>query len=318
MDVGAVAQQALATLRVDRTTVLVARALDRAQVEHVLLKGPSTAQWLYRADPLERGYVDTDVLVAQESLPSALEVLGALGLHQPLAGAAASEQDGHSIVLRPDEGSALSEVDVHFTLPGVSGHVAEATLRLLDAHSRDIVTVLDHDVRCLDVVARAAVVVLHAARNGLADARSTEDLRRCLAQLPRQSWDDVLQLCRSLDALPALAAGLELLPQGQALARALGIQGVTSVEMRLRRAGAPAMAFGLVRLGEVDGLQARLRILAREVWPTAAFLDYWAERERLPTAGAVGRRRQRAVYLMRGAVPALRAWWRARRRSSCP
>ena len=300
---------ALRVLATDRATVAVCGLLDDAQVGHVLLKGPTTAHWLY-ADPGQRSYVDVDLLVRRRDLPRAAETLRAIGLEAPLADASVFEQDGHSVVLRPTT-PGMCEVDLHHSLPavGVSDDILFAAL----ARHRSTQVLLQRTLPTLDEVARSLVVVLHAARNGLADAQSTEDLRLLLAHGP--DWAAVLELADEVQARPALARGLRLLPAGADVARRLGVEGVTSVEMELREAAASALAFGLDRLARTDGLGPRVSLLTREVWPTPAFLRYWSQREGLPELPTPALRRMRITYLAHEAVPAYRQWRAARRRA---
>src|SRR4051812_17555038 len=67
-----------AGVRVDAVTVEVHRALDAAEIPHVLLKGPSIAGWLYGIDEL-RVYGDSDFLVAPRDWKRACAVLSGLG-----------------------------------------------------------------------------------------------------------------------------------------------------------------------------------------------------------------------------------------------
>ena len=302
-------QRALRTLTIDRATVAVCSALATAGIEHVLLKGSSSAQWLY-ADPAQRTYVDTDLLIQHRDLRTALESLKGLGLAAPLADASEHEQDGHSVVLRP-VGDVGAEVDLHHSLPGV-GVGDEALWTALSRH-RSTQILLHQEIPVLDEVGRSLMVVLHAARNGLIDGQSTQDLRLLVTR--EIDWPAVLDLADEVDARPALARGLRLLPEGADVVRLLGLETTTSVEMELRAAQAPALAYGLERLAHTVGPTAKVQLLARELWPTPAFLHYWADRVGLGGRSNRQLRGDRLRYLLREAPPAVRAWTAARRRS---
>lgn len=307
MDLSPAVQNALQVLQVDRTTIRVSATLQAAGIDHVLLKGPSTAAWLY-ADPRERGYVDTDLLVASSTLERTVDALLPLGLAAPLAHASEQEQDGHSVVLRPGPDCPWGEVDVHHTLPGVAVGGNDVWGALTKHLSRQVL--LNQQVTTLDETGRALVVLLHAARNGLTDARSTQDLRLLLQRA--LDWGAVRSLASELQALPAMARALRLTDEGGPLLAQLGLEGVTNVEMELRDADAPALAYGLARLAATKGIRARAKQVRTELWPTPAFLEYWAEREGL----APGRRRlQRAEYVLRQLPRATRVWWSAQRRA---
>ena len=302
-------QRALRTLTIDRATVAVSTALTAVGIEHVLLKGPSTARWLY-ADPAQRAYIDTDLLLQRCDLTAAVDALKVLGLAAPLRHASGHEQDGHSVVLRPTcDGD--SEVDLHHSLPGV--RVDDAALWAALCRHRSTHTMLHEAIPILDEVGRSLVVVLHAARNGLTDGQSTEDLRLLVTR--ELDWPAVLVLANEVNAGAALARGLRLLPEGADAVRLLALESVTSVEMALRDAAAPALAYGLDRLAHTPGLRGKALLLARETWPTAAFLHYWAPREGLSGRSTRQLRTDRLRYLVRGAAPAARAWTAARRRS---
>src|SRR5436309_975913 len=74
------------TLRLDRATAALFRALEPAGVDALLLKGPALEQALYRAGE-RRSYVDVDVLVAPADRATTRRTLSELGYfdaHEPL------------------------------------------------------------------------------------------------------------------------------------------------------------------------------------------------------------------------------------------
>jgi hypothetical protein len=301
---------ALQVLRVDRTTVAASARLRDAGIPHVLLKGPSTARWLY-PDPARRPYVDTDFLVPPRHITHAVEVLSGLRLFAPLASAGPTEQDGHSVVMRPREGSPLAEVDLHHSLPGV-GVPANTVWSVLAANTETF-PLLGAEVDILNAVGRALVVTLHAARNGTANAQSTEDLRLLLNA--DVDWERVRSLAEKLGALPAFARGLRLIPESATLRAHLIMGDTTSIEMELREAGAAPLAHGFDRLMSTKSWSRRSSIVIRELWPSKDFLAYWANGQGLPEDVSPARARLiRAKFLLLQVWPSLQAYCAARRR----
>ena len=302
---------ALQVMLVDRATLIATAALLAAGIEPILLKGPAMVAWLYPEDPAARPYRDADLLVPPDRLGEAVDVLAPVGWQAALDGASAAEQDGHSVVLTPAAVPGC-EVDVHFSLPGARGVPAVVHAALWSHRQR--LPLGGVEVWGLDLTGRALVVCLHAARNGPDNPQSTEDLRRAVAALTASQWPEVLTLARQVGAVAGLARGLEIDAGGREVARALGLDGVTDVEMELRRAGAPALAYGLA---ELSGLprRARLRRIGRELWPTGAFLRHWTDLSGLPPRSPAVMRLHRLSHLVAQAPPTLAAYARARRSS---
>lgn len=300
-------------LGIDTTTLRVIDQLHRAGIPCLLLKGPAIAQWLYDASE-ERPYADTDVLVPTLMVQRVVDTLGALGFAASLGHAAASEQDGHSVMLAPaGRTDSFGEVDVHFSLPGVEGPAA-VVWDVLASHQASL-TLRGVTIPALDPAGRALVVTLHAARDGVTSPQTMEDLRRLLERYPPEAWPEVVTIARRLGALAALVRGLELQPRGLALIASLGLGAVTSVDAELRRMSAPPVAYGLARLAETTSLREQLFLLTRELWPTAAFLDHWCHSTGRRHRPRWRQRLSRWWYLTSSSRAALQAWRRAKERS---
>jgi hypothetical protein len=71
-------EAAAGRLSVDYESGSAIRALESAQIQCILLKGPSVARWLYEPEDA-RTYADTDLLVPSESFDAAVAVLARLG-----------------------------------------------------------------------------------------------------------------------------------------------------------------------------------------------------------------------------------------------
>ena len=144
---------------------------------------------------------------------------------------------------------------------------------------------------------------------------SLEDLRRALERLPDEIWADAAALAAEVDATTAFAAGLRLLPKGANLAERLGLSTALTTLVAMRAATAPVVSEGLMSLAATPGLVAKMRLIAREVAPTSAYLRThfpFARRGRLGLALA---RVWRPIWLLLHLGPALLAIRRARRAS---
>jgi hypothetical protein len=115
-----------------------------------------------------------------------------------------------------------------------------------------------------------------------------------------------------LDAIPAMAAGLRILPQGAAIADALELPTEASAELLARVTDAPSYAHSLLGASDRRGM-ARVRFISRKLFPTPTFIRYRYGLEgagRTSLAAAYARRWGRFI---RAALPSARAWARVRR-----
>ncbi|MHA3704649.1 nucleotidyltransferase family protein, partial [Jatrophihabitans sp. YIM 134969] len=176
MDLVAQAQQ----LRLDLLAVEASRVLSRADVPHALLKGPTTALWLYD-EP--RAYRDVDLLVPTSRAVRAAAVLADAGVAHPAAGRWGEEAE-HSRLLVSPHGD---ELDLHVALPGT----APDGDRLWTALAPHVVPFPVPDtgvVPALDTPARVLVLALHALAAGPHETTPADDLRRARAQAPASDW----------------------------------------------------------------------------------------------------------------------------------
>jgi hypothetical protein len=241
--------------------------LRRAGIDPIVLKGITTSRWLYPESDRRAG--DLDILVRETDLPSALAALTSAGYADIHAGTIAGEVASHSVTVGGNAG--LAQVDAHISFPGI-GVTPENAWTVLQAHTM-WEPIAHVETLALDFVGRAVIIALHAARNGPQAVKSTEDLRRCIAEVSRLNyWERTVMLVEQLCAGPAFAAGMQLLPEGRSVLTELPVR-ITRAndEWRLRSSGAGTRALALFQLthGPVRG---RLRLLARELWPTKAFM----------------------------------------------
>jgi hypothetical protein len=209
----------VARLRVDAWTAEVTRELHRAGIRPVLLKGPVVARRLYADDPIERPYVDSDLLVAPQHTERARAVLTRLGFEveeHPVL-----QQDEHHarIFLRESD---HANVDLHTTFHGMQALSPERAWAAISRHLRTI-EIGGVEIDAPDDTLFPLIVVLHLRAIDRERSKAWRDLERALAQISRADWERAAQLARELGIEAELAARLRRLPEGSALADALGI-----------------------------------------------------------------------------------------------
>jgi len=296
--------EAVRLLALDLATRDLLHKLTVVNVDAILLKGPSIAAQLY-SDGGRRSYVDTDVLVASECLGRARAQLEHAGYECTLHAGDTPHPLHAEEWRRPSDGHP---VDLHWTLPGIEAS-SDCLWRYLRSRRRRL-ELLGTPVAVLDDVGLALHVALHAAHNGTGNSKSLEDLRRALVQLPRASWVQAADLARTLHAQQPFAAALGLVPEASAVIDELDLPPVTSVMVLLQARSAPTLAAGLERLAQAEGNGARLRLIGRELFPSARVLRHMVPvaRDYLALGHAV-----RARRLLRELPAAVRAWRSARR-----
>src|SRR4051794_33899937 len=230
-------QRALHTLDLDATTAELMAALDGERVAGLLIKGPALTRWLYQGT-VPRSYQDIDVLVEPSARPVAAEVLAKLGFERSdaeLSRAELSELAAEGQVASHSETWARpprSHVDLHHTIPGIGAGQDELWEAL--ESDREQLRVGGHLVSIPAERSRALIVVLEAAKGGVADEKGIGDLRRALAVVDESVWVECAGLAARLQALPAFSVGLRLIPAGEDLARRLDVDGEIDVETALR------------------------------------------------------------------------------------
>lgn len=287
-------------MRLDVLAVEASRCLVEAGLPHLLLKGPTTARWLY--DP-PRLYRDVDLLVPGSRLELAALALARAGLAER-AGGRLGEEASHSLLLRSPSGL---ELDLHVTLPmlqRVPGDRQDALWRGLAGHVEPFV-IDGVAVPALDAPARCLVVALHALGNGPRDEQSLEDLRRARSVEGAVIWRECHELASELGSAPLIPAALSLV---EPLAPPTSLP----VDVRLRMAGGAGAAFQLERLAQAP-LRALPALLWRELLPSRGFMRY-AEPERTTTRPALVCAYVRRWRRLARELPSEWSRWRALRR----
>jgi hypothetical protein len=273
--------------------------LRRNGIDALVLKGPSIAEWLY---PEGRTSADCDLLVSPRDLAAARGVLVGHGYADVYAGVRAGEGADHSTVFT-DAALGDREVDLHTAFPGFGAPPERVWAALYER--RTAATLAGVPVSYLDLPARALVLVLHAARNGVRVARGVEDVRRALAALDDAGWREVAALARDLDATAALAAGLRMTPEGTALASQLRLD-ATDAEWALLSASGSTVGLRLVQLRNASW-PARAAMVRNELLPSAAFLRQgWPVARRYGALGLVAAYVQRLLGIARRLPRAIR------------
>ncbi len=292
---------------VDALTAEVAGAFDREGIETLVLKGPVLAKWLYPGEM--RPYVDSDLMVAPESRARAVGVLERLGFAEylPWMPTPLSLDPGGTAFNRRG-----TMVDLHCQLPGLEGDPDAVWGCLAASAERQIIGGVELRVPDRDVV--LLHVVLHAAHHAnMADGKPLEDLRRALTRVEESKWSSALELARAYRGVPAFAAGLRLLPEGEDLARKLDLGEVRSLQHEIRRED-NVIAEELYALLSADvGIRRKLAIAASDVFPLPDYMRWWSPLARRGKLGLAGAYLWRAIWVIGQAPRAIHTLWRVRR-----
>ena len=261
--------RALATARIDATTAECVRALDAAGVPHLLLKGPTTARWLY-VDGTPRPYVDSDLMVPPACRHRALAVLAGLGFVETHEGA--DSPHAVSLVRRPagpaGPASKAEQVDLHHGYHLVGGDA------VWDVLSRDTeeLEVGGAPVRMPAAPGRCLVLALHVAADGPTGAKPLEDLRRGRRLASDYTWARAAGFAAELGVEHVVRAACVL--AGDPLPAPAGAAGgwaEVPIELQLRVKGAVPGAAALAGLRRHRG-RDRLRYAARRAFPSRSYM----------------------------------------------
>lgn len=244
--------------------------LREAGIPCLHIKGPTVALWLY--DEGERDWGDVDILVPPSRMDDALAVLRDAGIVDRDPGLSWRTSDDHAITMAlgaPAPGlPGGAEVDVHHRFEGIHLEPERAFQELWRRREPDVLAHVD--VWFPDLPTRALLIALNTAR--AATPKAVEDLRRLIAGAAEDDWESLIWLARRVDALPALRAGLELLPEGlDVIGRTALSEIEVSAEWRLRLEEAPRTARRLDELGHLPWSR-KIPAISRWIFPPPAII----------------------------------------------
>jgi hypothetical protein len=252
---------AAVTMAVDHVTEEVVGAFDHAGVPSMLLKGPSIARWLYPAGG--RSYRDTDLLVRPEDFARAAAVLRGLGF-----GAPSHALVDHAHTYARDAGGYAQSVDLHRTLPYVAAPPADAWRALYAGHGALALGAIEVDV--LGLPQRCLHIAIHALQHAFEARGPFEDLRRAIDAASIEEWAEAASVSRRLGAEDAMAAGLCLVPQGEALSDRLGLTAQRRGIVRIAATASASAdrelpAYQVQRFLDADTFGERVRLFVNPV-----------------------------------------------------
>ncbi len=249
-------------LALDAAALEVIRALETARISAILLKGASTAHWLYGKDEL-RPQADIDILVSQRSFPSCGPILETLGFE------AIFDVCSYYQVWRRD--CDQISIDLHFTLPIIRVPADEAWEVL--SSQVDSLTLYDELVPTLSVPARTLHLAIHALQNPGPDNRARQDLARATRQVPRQDWAAAVALARRLGDEQIVAAALRLCTDnGDQLADELGLSAKIPWHLATRVDERAAFSNILLGLHLRPTWKLKTQYLREKLWPSEQYL----------------------------------------------
>jgi hypothetical protein len=254
----------------------------------ILLKGHTTAEWLYSHQA--RAYTDADLLVSPARVMEAAGVLERLGF-APVPWHVS--EHAHPWI-RESDGAT---VDLHVTIWGPSrdpewvwNELQRWTVPYPLGSAR---------TRALSIPARALHIVLHAAQHR-DQPRNPLDLRRALEVTAFEDWRAAEHLADRMWALLPMAQGLMLEPAGCELLERLPLARAAA---RAEFEGAP-LAVGLARMGMADGPRHKAGVVLRALRDENGSAS--------AQSGGMRTRARRLAWLLARVPPTLRAMLRRR------
>lgn len=298
------------TAPLDQATAEVLAALESADVDVLLLKGPALTALLYEAGE-QRGYSDIDLLVAPSTLDAAEQALTRLGYANADSTTGVDDIGGvvHAHTWTRTTSTASTMIDLHHWLSGAEAPPALAW-DALRSHRRWI-EVGGRRVAILDRAGQAVHLALHAAQHGVAAGRPLQELALALGRWPAELWDAAAALAAAIDATRTFAAGLRLLPEGVAEAARLGLPSSDEEDWTIRnRAARPRGTFHVRALSEASSVGERVGIVRRALFPRRAWIVHQHPAAQHNWARLVA---AYATHLARAPIWAARAWRFGRR-----
>ncbi len=170
----------------------------------------------------------------------------------------------HAHTYERDAGGYPQTVDLHRTLPYFGSPPGDVWRALTS--SLATITLGDVHVDVLDVPQRCLHIAIHALQHAFEARGPFEDLRRAVAAASFEEWTEAAAVSRHLGAEDAMAAGLCLIPEGEALSSRLGLtterRGIVHMAATVDRQLA---AYQVQRFLDAETFAERLRLLVNPI-----------------------------------------------------
>jgi hypothetical protein len=200
-------------------------------------------------------------MVSPADFTRATGVLTGLGFGDP---AHAAVDHAHTY-RRPTPGGYPLCVDLHRTLPYFTAPPAEVWQAL--SSGTQTMRVGDLEVEVLGVPERCLHLAMHALQHVFEAQGPCEDLRRAVHAASEEQWVHAAGVGRALGAEDALAAGLCLIPEGQALSTRLGLTSRRRGILRIAASPeAEGPAYQMQRFFDASSPGERLRLLVNPLF----------------------------------------------------
>jgi hypothetical protein len=291
---------------VDRLAVQTSQMLRQAGIDHLLVKGPAIARWLYRPDEV-RSYGDADFLIRATDWDRTVDLLRSDGFEDAMASMAHPRME--SFASHPWT-SRNGDVDLHATFKGLTADTE--TVWAVLAEERETLELASGAVEVPGPAARLMHIALHAAQH--LGGKAITDLELAVARMDDALWLRAAEIAERAGGLAAFLSGLRTVAVGRELAERLELPEVHSVHSLLHAQAIP-LAEALHQLSGVPGSRAKLALAAREIVPTAEFMRWWSPLARRGRLGLAMAYVWRPIYLASRLPRASLALWRARRRA---
>ena len=248
-------------LRLQALAIRAHNVFAAADIDHLLIKGPTTADWLYEPP---RSFCDVDVLIPRTQLSQAVRALEEHGV------ASADLQDFgegalHAHTLVASDGSQL---DVHVSLPMVpiDRRDPDRTWRVVSPHATRFEVPGSEGLPALDEAGRCLTLALHHASRRL--AQSTEDLRRAVAMADPMSWQVAKSLAGDLGVTEVVEVALADI-NGHEIPATVTLTGRLAVRSLSVGSQGPRSRILVLRTAPCREVP---RLLFREAFPSRRFL----------------------------------------------
>jgi len=293
------------SLLVEHASVEAIHILRRAGIRAILIKGPPMQGWL-RPAGAPRPSVDVDVLVDPSDIEAAVDAFLARGYAVDPEVTPGVEH--HAV---PLTAAGRIPVELHWTLWNTD---ASSTWQAQEDET-ETVPLLGALVDVPNEAARCLIVALHAAHHGTGETAPVYDLERAIAVAGHHAWERASELAFRVDGERAFAAGLGLVPTGMQIRGSLGLTALPLTERLALNLNDPLVpgAPAYHALAYQRGVVARGRFVVRKLFPPASFMRLKYPVAQSGRTGLVLAYAYRLLWMIRWAVPGLRAWRRARK-----